>query len=545
MIDDFLKGIEPRIEALMQEVLGVRIDSERNRGLRRDIALRFLSQLLADDERAQLYGLPASCRVRENTKLLMPEKLVCGENVWIGENAYLDASGGLSIGDHATIGVGVYVWTHTSILANLLRENSPGGAQVIRRPTVIGKRLLHRRPCRHQPRCDDRRRRGGAADVGGHARRGARRGGGRCAGRAGGAGRRGLHRRAAGGTAGAAGFLHPRRVPMRVFVGPLEVAGIGAGFVQGLRANGASADLVCAYTHRFAYGMQAVPSRLVRWWTHWGTRRAALPASRPLAKGFAFAMQQALGWAVLAWALPRYDAFVFLYGETITNTGLELLLLRWWGKRTLVVFVGSDARPPYIDGGWFPADRPFDPQAVRRAAARQQRKVTRLERQVSLCVNALATAHFHRRRFVDWFALGIPRAAQPAVPAPNGSTLRVLHSPSHPVLKGTAQIRAAVEALRNQGVGDRAGDHRGPSQRRGDGGAARLRPGDRPALQRHADGRLRDRSSQCRPAGAGRRLQRRPRGGRCERAADAADLLRAARAAGGGAGGPGRRPHRT
>lgn len=139
MLDDFLKGIEPRIEALMHEVLGVRIDSERNRGLRRDIALRFLSQLLADDERAQLYGLPASCRVRENTKLLMPEKLVCGEHVWIGENAYLDASGGLTIGDHATIGVGVYVWTHTSILANLLRENKPGGAQVIRRPTVIGK----------------------------------------------------------------------------------------------------------------------------------------------------------------------------------------------------------------------------------------------------------------------------------------------------------------------------------------------------------------------------------------------------------------------
>jgi acetyltransferase-like isoleucine patch superfamily enzyme len=138
MIDEFLKGIEPRIEALMHEVLGVRIDSERNKGLRRDIAMRFLAQLLTDDERARLYGLPASCRVRENTKLLMPEKLVCGEHVWIGENAFIDASGGLTIGDHATIGVGVYVWTHTSILANLLRDNRPGGSQVIRRPTVIG-----------------------------------------------------------------------------------------------------------------------------------------------------------------------------------------------------------------------------------------------------------------------------------------------------------------------------------------------------------------------------------------------------------------------
>ena len=139
MLDDFMRQLEPRIEALMQEVLAARVDSERNRALRRDIALRFLAQLLTDDERARLLGLPASCRVRENTKILMPERLVCGEHVWIGENVYLDASGGLAIGDHATIGVGVYVWTHTSALANLLHANEPGGAHVIRRQTAIGK----------------------------------------------------------------------------------------------------------------------------------------------------------------------------------------------------------------------------------------------------------------------------------------------------------------------------------------------------------------------------------------------------------------------
>lgn len=135
---DFLKALEPRFESLMQEVLGARIDSERNRALRRDIVLRFLSQLLTDDERARLLGLPASCRVREGTKILMPEKLVCGEYVWIGENAYLDASGGLSIGAHSTVGVGVYVWTHTSALANLVHANRPGGEHVVRRPTRIG-----------------------------------------------------------------------------------------------------------------------------------------------------------------------------------------------------------------------------------------------------------------------------------------------------------------------------------------------------------------------------------------------------------------------
>ncbi len=137
---DFLKAIEPRIEALMQEVLAARSESERNRGLRPEIALRFLSQLLTDDERARLYGLPATCRVRENTKILDPEKLICGDHVWIGENAYIDASGGLTIGESSTIGVGVYVWTHTSVLANLMQANYPGGEHVVRRSTRIGRR---------------------------------------------------------------------------------------------------------------------------------------------------------------------------------------------------------------------------------------------------------------------------------------------------------------------------------------------------------------------------------------------------------------------
>lgn len=135
---DFLRSIYPDADRLLAEVLASGIDSDRNRSLREDIVRRFLAQLLTDDERARLFGLPVTCRVRENTKILRADKLECGEHVWIGENAYLDASGGLRIGDHSTIGVGVYVWTHTSVLANLLHENRPGGAHVVRRSTQIG-----------------------------------------------------------------------------------------------------------------------------------------------------------------------------------------------------------------------------------------------------------------------------------------------------------------------------------------------------------------------------------------------------------------------
>ena len=237
---------------------------------------------------------------------------------------------------------------------------------------------------------------------------------------------------------------------MRVFVGPMEVAGIATGFVEGLRGQGVEAVLVSAYAHPFAYATDRPTAWAPRTWARAGAWRRR--ETRAWRKAIAVSAQWLLAWAVLAWALPRHDAFVFLYGQTITNTALELALLRAAGKRVVVVFVGSDARPPYIDGGWFPADRPFDAGAAIRAAARQRRKVRRLERGASLVVNARATAQFQARRFVNWFALGIPRRADPAPSPPPHPALRALHSPSHPALKGTAEIRAAIGRLRARGV---------------------------------------------------------------------------------------------
>lgn len=63
-MNELLTTLEPRIEALVSAVLGVQSDSERHRVLRPDIVLRILAQLLTDDERARLYGLPAACRLR-------------------------------------------------------------------------------------------------------------------------------------------------------------------------------------------------------------------------------------------------------------------------------------------------------------------------------------------------------------------------------------------------------------------------------------------------------------------------------------------------
>jgi acetyltransferase-like isoleucine patch superfamily enzyme len=77
--------------------------------------------------------------MREKAKIISPENLKCGENVWIGEGAVLDASGGLKIGEHTSIGLNVLVWTHTSYLTNIAMDNIINSPLIERKPTSIGK----------------------------------------------------------------------------------------------------------------------------------------------------------------------------------------------------------------------------------------------------------------------------------------------------------------------------------------------------------------------------------------------------------------------
>lgn len=113
-------------------------DSDRAKRLRPSILKRLFGQLLTDDERALSMGLPEGCRIREGAKILSPERLEIGRYCWIGENAILDASGGLSIGEHTTLASHVFVWTHSSHLCNLTMQNAPENPLNRRKPTRIG-----------------------------------------------------------------------------------------------------------------------------------------------------------------------------------------------------------------------------------------------------------------------------------------------------------------------------------------------------------------------------------------------------------------------
>lgn len=110
----------------------------RNDAIRAELARYNAAAHLTDDERATYFGLPEGCRIRPNAKIISPDKFRCGEFVWIGEGAILDASGGLEIGAHTSIGLNTMIWSHSSHLCNLLMQNEIGSKFIYRKPTKVG-----------------------------------------------------------------------------------------------------------------------------------------------------------------------------------------------------------------------------------------------------------------------------------------------------------------------------------------------------------------------------------------------------------------------
>lgn len=92
-----------------------------------------IQDLLSDRwETAKFYGFGEGTSCYNNVLILGDVKV--GKNTWIGPNVILDGSGGLEIGDYASISAGVQIYTHNTVDWS----TSLGSEPIENMPTKIG-----------------------------------------------------------------------------------------------------------------------------------------------------------------------------------------------------------------------------------------------------------------------------------------------------------------------------------------------------------------------------------------------------------------------
>lgn len=91
-----------------------------------------------------------------------------------------------------------------------------------------------------------------------------------------------------------------------------------------------------------------------------------------------------------------------------------------------------------------------------------KRRVDFHQKYASIIIGApFSTSHFANRPFINWFALGVPfvieaemEVSSTEVEEANGKgarPIRILHSPSHPAVKGTSKIANSIRNLQSKG----------------------------------------------------------------------------------------------
>ena len=226
---------------------------------------------------------------------------------------------------------------------------------------------------------------------------------------------------------------------LKVFIGPTEIANIGATLAGSLRDRGIEVTVVTHRTGPFQAGMR---------YDHVLDFKGLNKLQRILRYLYCFLK-----------FFPRHNVFIFLFGETLLPRNLDLPILKLFRKRTVMWFVGSDIR-----------HYEFVAAAARKAGiqhylseerVRQQREAgpRALERKLRM-IHKVEKYVSHINSGPTYSQLLTRRCIRISVPldicnirydnTPNSRPV-VVHAPSRPGTKGTAYVVAAVERLKQEG----------------------------------------------------------------------------------------------
>ena len=127
-------------------------------------------------------------------------------------------------------------------------------------------------------------------------------------------------------------------------------------------------------------------------------------------------------------------------------------ILRRLNKCIICTFHGSDARPPYIDGAVMGEDRGMTVEQGIRLTRQKKRILRKIDRYANHIISHPYHAHLHEKPFLHTTLIGFPYHCSDIRAGAGNDHVRILHSPSHPLSKGTPRIRQAIENLRTKGL---------------------------------------------------------------------------------------------
>lgn len=236
----------------------------------------------------------------------------------------------------------------------------------------------------------------------------------------------------------------------RISIGPGEVAGYFSRLKAGFEELGIPCEHFVLTPNKFNYQesnyfLRGIYLKLAKLRT--------LKSS--LIRYVGYCLEAILRLFVFLYAMIRCDVFI-IPGFGSFFRFYELPLMRLFGKKIIVVYLGSDARPPFLSGRHLDdIGKPFDCEATKNEVMKQVALIRKVEKYANLIVNHTATAQFFIRDFILLNSLGMPvEKYNPSLTLTNTNysrPVRILHAPSRPLAKGSLDFKKVIDELRFEG----------------------------------------------------------------------------------------------
>jgi len=233
----------------------------------------------------------------------------------------------------------------------------------------------------------------------------------------------------------------------KVFIGLEEIAGHYSGLKKGFQDIGVECVFINLSTHPFNYGGDDEPNALISLYKNI-LKKKDKSTSKAI-KVLLFGLLFCLKLQIFIWAILNYNVFIFAFGNSFFNL-YDLKILKLLNKKLIFAFSGSDGRPPYIA-------IPGNSQSIEdmyHSSCKKKAKISKIEQFADVIITHPAYAHFHEKRYIKYLLIGIPflplQEIKPKKSRTNNS-VRILHSPSNPVPKGSDRIRAAIAEMHKRG----------------------------------------------------------------------------------------------
>lgn len=258
--------------------------------------------------------------------------------------------------------------------------------------------------------------------------------------------------------------LAPHKHSSKILIAPIEVAGYYSNLAITLADLDYKVDHVTFENHRFGYKTLTKRPLLLSLALYFRSQSRFLPTFfkiPTLILSHVFSST----WSI--YAIFYYDIFIFGFGQSLLWRNLDLYLISFLNKRIVAVFHGSDCRPPYADGAIHHPEDPARCKSPRELflLSKNLRNKIRLYESLDITIigNPLPFSPYAMKPFVNFLAIGLPVISHtnlqdscerflPSSGCTNissntSTSFTIIHAPSDPLGKGTAQIRASIQEL--------------------------------------------------------------------------------------------------